>query len=292
MAPVVGPALAWVTVLMGCGDAVVVAAGPESSCEPPSFLAPDGRCVVPSAGPLGCPAGEAAFQGRCVPAGVPPEACGPFFEPDGERGCRPILPAASCPEGEMAVPGDTVCAPVKECGQAPWGGVETGPSTVYVLESYAGTDSDGTAARPFRRVDDALAMVPPEGVIAIGPGRYETPELVVDQPGVQLRGLCPQQVELRGIGDGAAVRLQADDTGLSGVAVTGGRGVVVAGDGATVGRVWVHDTTDIAASNGGGWMRRRAPGLASSSSVRPAPGSWLARRRWPSWRRWRSAARG
>ena len=48
---------------------------------------------------------ESLKSGACQPAGIPPQACGEGFVPTDGQGCEPILPAAPCAPGLMAVPG-------------------------------------------------------------------------------------------------------------------------------------------------------------------------------------------
>src|SRR5262245_34907462 len=69
----------------------------------------------------GCEAGELALEGGgCQPAGIPPDSCGQGFQSDGRGGCIGILPAAPCPPGLLAVPGDAECRPVAPCGNGSW----------------------------------------------------------------------------------------------------------------------------------------------------------------------------
>src|SRR5689334_12198262 len=68
--------------------------GTEGPCGPADVLLDDGRCQPPGL-PLDmkCPPGETPLDdGRCQAAGVPPDQCGDGFEPDGDGGCKPILP--------------------------------------------------------------------------------------------------------------------------------------------------------------------------------------------------------
>lgn len=242
-----------VVALAGCGDAVLTGASPGERCDPPAELASDGSCRTPDTERVGCAPGEADFEGNCVPAGVPASACGPYFEPDGERGCRAVLPpVGACPDGQMALPGEGACRPLMPCGDAPFGDLPTGALVQHVWADYAGGDSDGTAERPWTELAAAVAAVEAGGTIAIGPGVYEGDTVVIDRPGVSVRGLCPQQVEIRGPVDDDALRLQADGVTLAGVSVTGHRGVNAYGDGIRVERTWIHDTTSFGARAGSG----------------------------------------
>src|SRR5262245_24635684 len=71
-----------------------------SSCTPPELALPDGSCIRP---------------------GIPPDGCAPGFVHDGEYGCDPILPAAPCPSGLMALAGETECRAVMACASGKWG---------------------------------------------------------------------------------------------------------------------------------------------------------------------------
>jgi len=104
---------------------------PDMPCPPGELALDDGTCQpagVPSDMP--CPPGELALDdGTCQPAGVPPSACGAGFVPDGNQGCEPILPAAPCPEGKMATPGETACHEVAFCGHGTWGSIPVDADT-------------------------------------------------------------------------------------------------------------------------------------------------------------------
>lgn len=65
-----------------------------------------------SAGAPTCDLGMPLTDGTCVTAGIPADQCAPGFKSDGQLGCDPLLPAEECPEGTMAVIGNTTCQPV------------------------------------------------------------------------------------------------------------------------------------------------------------------------------------
>ncbi|MEZ4309593.1 MAG: hypothetical protein R3F14_16275 [Polyangiaceae bacterium] len=82
-----------------------------AACGPAERQLEDGRCQPPGL-PLDmpCAPGDTPLEdGTCQAPGVPPDACGDRFETDGDGGCKPILPAKSCADGLMAVPGEVAC---------------------------------------------------------------------------------------------------------------------------------------------------------------------------------------
>ncbi len=160
--------VAALSLLVGCGDETSPA-GPGGGGQAGSGgVGGQGGFTVPTYGPRwdGCQPGEADLEGSCVPAGIPEEACGPHFEPDGDGSCEPVLPTEDCPEGELAIPGQTTCAPVAPCGSGTWAGIPTEASTQYVDQSYSGT-STGTASQPWTTIGAAVAAAAPNAIVAI-----------------------------------------------------------------------------------------------------------------------------
>ncbi len=213
------------------------------------------RAALPES-PVHCDAGEAMDDGgECQPAGVPPSACGKGFEPEDGGGCHAILPEGSCPKGQMAIPGDTVCREVAPCGDGPWGNIPVDDETEFVDQAYAGLDSNGTMAKPWRKIEDALFFVPPGGIVAVAAGTYK--EDLDFNSSVRLWGRCPALVEVVGIGAefGGPIHVSTDPTELVEIhdlAVTGTgqeysmAGVSIYSAGPTLlDRVWVHDLPDL-----------------------------------------------
>src|SRR5262245_22622469 len=147
----------------------------------------------------GCAPDEQLVGDQCLRPGVPPDACAPGFEPDGASGCRAILPAEPCPRGTMATPGATACTEVAQCTGGKWGAIPVEPSTEYVDGTYAGTDSDGTEAKPWRTIQDAVDAAAPSAIVAVAEGHYPGDVLMVGKP-VRLWGKCPALVEISGNG--------------------------------------------------------------------------------------------
>jgi hypothetical protein len=215
------------TAVLGCGDG-------EAEPSSPSDLPPDPAC----------PAGAVATGDGCVAAGVMPEQCAPGFEADGLGGCQAVLPAEACPDGWLALPGETACRPVADCGAPPWGPIETDATTQHVDASYAGADSDGTAGRPWTTIQQAVDQALPCATVAVAEGNYPE-DVSIAGKAVRLWGRCPSLVELVGQGGAGVVDIRggADGTEVRGLALRGPRaGLFVSG--ATdvhAAELWIHD---------------------------------------------------
>ncbi len=198
---------------------------------------------------------------ECTTSGVPPDACAEGFAGDGARGCTPILPSAECAGNNYAVPGLTECAsagvdacpagltlkpdgcahsapldcenntiavlgstkcqPIAPCGPERY--PTTSSPAVYVDASYTGTDSDGSADRPFATLTDALARVDAtKKSIALAMGVYEFASRI-DVP-VEIVGACQENVFIKAPkpATGPAIETFADVT-LRSVDVSGPR---------------------------------------------------------------------
>lgn len=194
--------------------------------------------------PASCDQASIALPGdvECRRIGV--TTCAAGFSSDGSGGCEPQLPATACAAGMMAVPGESSCREVSDCGTGPWGGVAIESSASYVDRSFAGSGSDGSAAKPFTTVAAAIAGADAtkNPMIVVAAGVYEE-NLVVDKK-VRLFGRCARMVEIRGIASRPSLLLDGD-VEVHGVAITGaGVGVQVARGTARLSRVWIHDTED------------------------------------------------
>jgi hypothetical protein len=206
---------------------------------------PEEQVPPPDTTPEGCVAGELTLgDGSCVGAGVPADACGDGFESDGALGCRAVLPQMPCGVAQIALPGDTACRPIVDCGAAPWGETPVDANTQYVDISYAGGSSNGSAAHPWTTVGDAVAAAAPGAIVAIAEGSY-VGDVEIASKAVRLWGRCPELVEIVGTGNLAAIRVRVGGAEVRGVAVRGpstGGVVVTGGLDVVVEGVWVHDT--------------------------------------------------
>ncbi len=213
----------------------------------PGQLAVDGLCVDAGLPTDGCPPGHLLDEESvCQPAGVPAALCGEGFETDGDYGCRAILPPAPCESGLMALPGETVCREVAPCANGTWGDIPVESSTQFVDQGYSGGDGDGTQAKPWTTVSEAVAAADPGAIVAIAAGSYVGEVDVADKP-VRLWGRCPALVEIVGTGVHVLeISAGADASEIRDLALTGPIGwaaVAVHGsEGVIFDRVWLHDT--------------------------------------------------
>ena len=153
----------------------------EDGCEP--IMAED------------CPTGtmQVIGQAECQPVGLPQD-CWPGWVNDGDGGCEPILPSGSCPDGTMEIIGQATCQPIGDCSAPP----AAEPGAIFVDATYAGPDpSDGTAARPFTLVQDAIDAAPTGGQVVL-PDEYV--EDVSIAKALRLEGQCAALVTIRGVG--------------------------------------------------------------------------------------------
>jgi hypothetical protein len=220
--------------------AIAAAAACKGSSETPAVTtSASGSGGQGTGGAQGCPAGTFANAGKCVEAGVPPEACAPGFMPEA-GGCRAILPADPCPTGTMAVPGESACREVAPCGQGKYGDEPLPAGTLYVEAGAQG--GNGSLAAPFGTLGAAIVAASAGGTIAIAAGTYS--ESVTLYKPLTLRGRCPKMVEIVGLaGTAVTVDVGASGTVITKLAVSGLlNGIEVLHKVATtLDRVYVHD---------------------------------------------------
>ena len=229
---------------LGLGLVLLAACGGEPASRGSGGPPATTTTTTPAAG---CPAGQSAREGACVPAGVAPSACGEGFVAD-DGSCAAVLPVGPCPSGTMAVPGEAECRDVMPCGAAPWGDIPIDADTQFVDGSYVGGDSDGSEARPWTKVQAAVDAAMPGAVVAVAAGSYVEAVQIVDKP-VALWGRCPAEVEIVATADAwAAVDVwgAADGAEVHGVALRApdgdAYGIAVETDEVLLDRLWVHDT--------------------------------------------------
>jgi hypothetical protein len=217
----------------GCGDdtAVAVATG-----DPPADAG-----VVCREGEVSLEDGACSFR-----AGIGEEQCGAGFIAAGDRSCAPVLPAEACPKGTMAVPGESACRPVAPCGDTDYAGIPVDDTTQHVSQAYGGSDNDGTAAHPWRTIQEGIDAAASGAVVAIAEGSY-VEDLAIDQKPVRLWGRCPERVEI--VGSVPKVSAVGIYPGMNGaevhrVALRGdGLGIAFSGvSDVLIEEVWIHDT--------------------------------------------------
>ncbi|KYF53190.1 hypothetical protein BE08_38670, partial [Sorangium cellulosum] len=166
---------------------------------------------------------------------------------DDRGGCEPVLPEDTCPRGQMAIPGDLRCRDVAPCGDGEYGAIPVEANTEFVNAAYPGVDSDGTRARPWKRIQQGIDHAPPGGIVAVAAGVY-TEDLLIRSRPVRLWGRCPALVEVVGTGGEIAtlqiLRQTASGSEVHGLAFAGPQiGVLVTGaTGVGIAHVWIHDT--------------------------------------------------
>jgi len=212
--------------LCGCGadETTAVVAPPPACSDSAELLLADGTCVRP---------------------GVPADGCAAGFVHDGEYGCDPVLPPEPCPVGLMAVPGESECHPIMECGEGTWGEIPIEANTQYVDDSYTAGDSDGTAAKPWPTIQQGVSAAASGTMVAVAEGRYDE-SVVISGKSVRLWGRCPSLVEIVASTPPTALSITvgADLSEAHGVAISGPGTVYVSGaQQVLLDRIWVHDVT-------------------------------------------------
>jgi hypothetical protein len=141
----------------------------------------------------------------------------------------------------MAIPGESMCRPVAECGAPPWGDIPVEPSTQYVDAMYTGGASDGTPARPWLAIQDGIDAASPGAIVAIAEGSYgEAP--LIEGKGVRLWGRCPALVDIAAVGlAGIFVRQGATGSEIHNIALRGSGLLVRAAENVAIDQVWIHD---------------------------------------------------
>jgi hypothetical protein len=143
----------------------------------------------------------------------------------------------------MAIPGDTACAPVADCGTSRWGNIARTPETQHVDASFTGV-SDGSEQSPWSSLQAGIDAASEGAIVAVAAGTYAP--VTIHTRKVTVWGRCPSMVELTGSGEtgvtiigngsGSQVRALGVRGAQRGAAISGVRDVVFE-------EVWFHDLT-------------------------------------------------
>lgn len=198
----------------GCGEGFV--SDGDHGCAP----------VLPE-----CGAGQIATPGACRAVGV--ATCGEGFVRE-EDGCRAIV-ANDCDGATMAKLGDKGCVAIGACAATRYPAIA---GAIHVDGAYTG-ESDGSEARPYVQLADALAVVSAtRKTIALAEGAYEL-AVAIDKP-VEMVGVCPEKVVIEPPKGVSAITINADVT-LRSLAVTR-EGLSISRGVTTLTSAWIHDT--------------------------------------------------
>lgn len=201
-----------------CYCAVPGPTGPSGEAGPPGLTGPAGPTgPTGPTGPSGAdgatgPTGAAGIPGPTGPTGAT-GATGPAGDitsgptgPTGPTGPAGAVgptgptgagaPGAAGPTGPTGAAGAT--GPTGSTGPTgATGSVQPNPYDLYV-QSDAAAGGDGSQVAPFQTIDEALAAVEPDGTIHVLRGTYPiTQQLVVNKPGVTIRGTAGAEVLLK-----------------------------------------------------------------------------------------------
>ncbi len=201
-----------------CYCAVPGPTGPSGEAGPPGLTGPAGPTgPTGPTGPSGAdgatgPTGAAGIPGPTGPTGAT-GATGPAGDitsgptgPTGPTGPAGAVgptgptgagaPGAAGPTGPAGAAGATgPTGPTGPTGAT--GSVQPNPYDLYV-QSDAAAGGDGSQVAPFQTIDEALAAVEPDGTIHVLRGTCPiTQQLVVNKPGVTIRGTAGAEVLLK-----------------------------------------------------------------------------------------------
>lgn len=156
--------------------------------------------------------------------------------------CAPWTPEPACPAGSVAFPGDRACAPPSgRCSGDEWGGVIT---AIFVRPGAVG--GDGTRARPYGTLQEALRTARGGATIALSTGTHVT-NLEQLRSAIVVVGACATTTRLIGPRGAALTLLEGASLGsltFAGELRTAGTGHTLAG--VTVeGALWVEAQADL-----------------------------------------------
>ena len=157
---------------------------------------------------------------KCKPIG-PPRTCLKGWEKVAGGWCEPILPKTKCPAGTMEKIGYSTCQPIGDCGSGTWGNIKTTASTIYVNGAYSGMGSNGSAAKPYKTIAEALSQATAGDHIAVAAGTYNKNITILRK--VTLEGRCAKKVIIVGGSSYFAVEMKSWANGaiLRDVTITG-----------------------------------------------------------------------
>jgi hypothetical protein len=118
--------------------------------------------------------------------------CGEGFNEISGGGCEPVLDECGENERPLIGGGCKDYNALNDCGEGTWGNIQWQAGYVYVNPNYEGTDSNGSQQTPFRKIDDALIIVPDGGTVILAEGIYgDVPSL---NRSVNIKGVCASKV--------------------------------------------------------------------------------------------------
>lgn len=145
---------------------------------------------APRFGP--CPAGWASVRSEAVGIDV----------------CEPRL-ESSCPSGQVGPPGEGCSRLGPPCPASGFADdLPSGPNIFYV-EPPGRQNGDGSLLLPFGSIVDAIQIATAGAIIALAPGDYSEPVVVVPL-GVEVWGACVEQTRLRSAFLSAARNISAE----------------------------------------------------------------------------------
>jgi len=188
-----------------------------------------------------CASNEVLVGGACVTVGV--VDCGAHFVADGQGACS-TKSATDCADGQSAPTAESCGRVGSECPatadpQQLLDSEELAPGDWYVWAA-APAQGNGSAAYPFQKITEALAVAKKGDTVVVSEGTY-TSALTI-YPGTTVRGVCPGFAHISGavtiMGKaGSEEQVQLSDLQLSGA------GLIVYGADAVMKNLWIHDTS-------------------------------------------------
>ncbi len=176
------------------------------------------------------------FKGGTAVCGADGQGCPTGHRMDAKGGCHPTDVPASCPPGFVfaaAAPGAGPpaqrCAPDdKLCPPGPWPANLPGTGVVYV-SAAAKAGGDGSAAKPFATLGQALAAAPSGATVALSAGTYKGPFMLTKA--VRIVGRCAALTRLSAGSVLGVVRVKTPIPSGAGEPAVDLRGLTISGGG-------------------------------------------------------------